>query len=367
MKILGLMSGSSLDGLDLALADFEWADAAQSSVRYDLIAAETLPFSETWIQRLKDLETQNGLVFAKTHAYFGHYLAELVAQFRAKYPFEVALISSHGHTIWHQPDKAFTVQIGCGAALAALTGVDVACDFRTQDIAIFGQGTPLAPIADRYLFGGYDFYLNIGGIANITCHTDTHKYLAFDTSAANQPLNFLANQLGMEYDKDGAVAASGQVQTALLEKLHQLPFLSETYPKSLSNQWVKGVFTPLVAAFPAPTADLLATVVEHIAIETANAVKMIIEKEKLAAKPRRLFATGGGALNTFLMQRVAEHCKNYQVEVVIPSKDIVQFKEALLMGVLGFLRVHNVPNTIATVTGAQRDTIGGALHKGKKN
>jgi anhydro-N-acetylmuramic acid kinase len=367
MNILGLMSGSSLDGLDIAYAKMDW-NATQTEVVWQLQVAETLSFSEVWQGRLRDLPTADALAFAKTHAYFGHYMAELVNVFIKKHQIEVAdidLISSHGHTIFHQPDRRFTTQIGCGAALSALTHCNVACDFRTQDIAINGEGTPLAPIADRYLFAGYDFYLNIGGIANISSNIDG-RFVAFDTGAANQILNRLANQIGLEYDKNGENARKGSILQSLLDTLAALPYHTQAFPKSLSNQWVQTEIGDRVAAYSGSIEDKLHTITIHIADEIARAVLLctpnIVENTVQNQTQKTIFITGGGTLNVFLIEKIQEKLLPLGVKIVLPEREIINFKEALLMCVLGFLRVNRRTNTMATVTGAHRDTIGGAVY-----
>jgi anhydro-N-acetylmuramic acid kinase len=372
MKILGLMSGSSLDGLDIAYAAMAW-NAAQTEVVWQLQVAETLPFSAVWQSRLRDLPTADALAFARTHTYFGHYMAELVLVFLEKNKIaakDIDLISSHGHTIFHQPDRRFTTQIGCGAALAALTQCPVVCDFRTQDIALNGEGTPLAPIADRYLFPNYDFHLNIGGIANISSNINGH-FVAFDTGAANQILNRLANTIGLEYDKNGENARKGSLQPVLLDALAALPYHAQPFPKSLSNQWVQGVVGELVAAFPADTNDKLHTMTQHIADEIARSAAMcapyLLENKKENTKNdinKTMLITGGGTLNIFLIEKIQAALLPLGIKIIVPERDIINFKEALLMCVLGFLRVNKRTNTMASVTGALRDTIGGAVYLG---
>lgn len=384
MKILGLMSGSSLDGLDIAYAKMTW-NTTQTEVVWQMHAAETLPFSAVWQDRLRDLPTADALAFARTHTYFGHYMAELVHIFLEKNKIAAAdidLISAHGHTIFHQPDRRFTTQIGCGAALAALTQCPVASDFRTQDIALNGEGTPLAPIADKYLFPNYDFYLNIGGIANISCNING-RFVAFDTGAANQILNRLANTIGLEYDKNGENARKGSLQPELLAALADLPYHAQPFPKSLSNQWVQGVVGELVAAFPANTNDKLHTITQHIADEIARSATMCApyllqnKKENTGNNiendfennikndaQKTMLITGGGTLNVFLIEKIQAKILPLGIKIIVPERDIINFKEALLMCVLGFLRVHKRTNTMASVTGALRDTIGGAVYLG---
>jgi anhydro-N-acetylmuramic acid kinase len=306
-KVIGLMSGSSLDGVDLAYCEFR-LDGEQ--IDFDLLIAETIPFDETWISRLQHLPTQNALTFAKTHVYFGHYLGELLNDFIKRCAITPDFIASHGHTIFHDPDRRFTTQIGEGGAIAAITKRTVISDFRTQDIAINGEGTPIAPAADRYLFSEYDLMMNIGGIANVTCNA-RGKYIAFDTSAANQILNVLASFRDLEYDKDGELAAQGTLVPSILEELEKLEYF------------------------------------------------------KLPKKEYRLLVTGGGGFNGFLIKKIQEKVLPLKVKVEVPTPEIIEYKEAILMGLMGVLRMEKRVNCFSSVTGANRDTVGGAVYLGK--
>ena len=363
-KVLGLMSGSSLDGLDLAYCSINWQNGRVSN--WQLLEAETLPFSDTWKNRLSGLPTQSGLIFAKTNTYFGHYMADLVHSFITKYSIEdLDFIASHGHTIFHNPDQRISIQIGDGAALAALTGYTTICDFRTQDIALNGEAAPLAPLADRYLFGGYDFYLNIGGIANLSAHTGNDNWVAMDTCPANQVLNALANELGAAYDSNGDWARTGRVNAALLEQVANFDFYTNPYPKSMSNEWIRKEILPLYLNANCSWQDKLATACEHIAIEINAAIQSIIKQEKINQTAYKLLATGGGAFNAYLMETINAYCnQSVEVELFLPTPNIISFKEALLMALLGVLRVENVPNSLKTITGASRDTVNGAVYVG---
>ncbi len=364
------MSGSSLDGLDIALCNFKIDNTPQQESlaiqSWDVEIAETVPFSEKWKERLMALHDQNALVFSKTHTYFGHYMGELVNDFVQKHKIKPDFIASHGHTVFHYPENRLTVQIGDGAALAAITGYPVVSNFRTQDIAIEGEGTPLAPLADRYLFDGFDFYLNLGGIANITCNTGK-KYVAFDIGAANQVLNILAEQLDADYDDNGQFAASGKLNPDLLELVNKIPFFQKAYPKSLDNQWVQTNMVPKYMIYPCSWEDKLHTACVQLAQQIGLSAKTIVQKEKLEKDSYKMFVTGGGAHNGFLIAKIKEYCQQeFNIELVMPSKEIIEFKEAALMALLGVLRIENIPNCMHTVTGASRDTIGGAIYQGNK-
>lgn len=360
---LGLMSGSSLDGLDIAACELTLSKNPLD-ISWRLVHGETMPFSDLWVRRLSNLPQQPAISFAQTNVYFGYYMADLVNRFRKKYDFRPDFIASHGHTIYHYPDKRFTCQIGDGGALAAMTGVPVVCDFRTQDVALDGEGTPIAPAADRYLFPGYDFYLNIGGIANITCHTGT-KYLAFDTAPANQIFNPLAQLAGMEYDEDGRLAAAGQVVEELAATVGALDFYQKNYPKSLDNGWIRQEILPQYLQYPASLEDRICTAVHQTATHTANAVYRLIQQENFKKPVYQMLITGGGAFNRYLIDVLKEKCnERHTIQCTLPTNNIIEFKEAVLMCLMGLLRLERLPNCFASVTGARRDTVGGAVYVG---
>lgn len=355
------MSGSSLDGVDLAYCEFS-VQAGQYT--FELLQSENIPFTEQWTRRLANLPTQSGLIFFKTNVYFGHYLGDMVNAFIKKYGLNPDFIASHGHTIFHEPAQQITAQIGDGGAIAAKTGHTVICDFRTLDIAIGGQGTPIAPAADRFLFGDFDFYLNIGGIANVTCNADG-RYVAFDIGPANQVFNALANTIDLPYDKDGELARGGVVNEEILMYLAEFDYFEADYPKSLGNPWIRQHILPIYMGVDVPLADKLRTAVEHLAFQTAFSVEQILFTEDIDKERYTLLATGGGVLNRFLMEEIQKKLALLNIKVVIPSKEIIDYKEAILMGLMGVLRMEGQNNCFSSVTGADRDTIGGAVYLGK--
>jgi len=356
------MSGSSLDGLDVAFCEFQIENA--SLVHWQIFEAETIPYGASWQEKLRQLPQVRGRDLALAHAHFGHYMGELTLGFIQKHQIKPDFIASHGHTIFHLPKEKMTLQIGDGAAIAAATGYPVISDFRAMDVALGGQGAPLAPIADRLMFPGYDFYLNLGGIANITCHAND-KFIAFDIGGANQLLNFLAQQLNKPFDERGALAASGTLHAGLLAKANALPYFEQPYPKSLGNDWVQEELIPIFQHFQASVPDKLHTACLHIAWQIAKQVTAIIEREALKKETFQLLVTGGGAHNDFLMRCIEQACaKVADIEIIVPEPIIISFKEAALMALMGVLRLENLPNCIASVTGASRDAIGGVVHQG---
>lgn len=358
IRILGLMSGSSLDGLDLACCRFSREGEA---LHWDIEAACTIPFSDTWRDRLLALPEQKGEVVARTHTYFGRYLAELVQQFLAETGAQPELIASHGHTVYHDPDSRFTLQIGDGASLSALTGLPVACNFRSQDVALDGEGAPLAPLADKWLFPDFPFALNIGGIANVSC-TALEPMRAFDIAPANQVFDALAQRLGCPYDEGGTLAARGGMVSELLGQLDALDYYRRPLPKSMSNQWVRSTFLPIFESYLDRPADALRTAVEHLARQTAGAVQLLKKSAELEPGARVL-VSGGGAYNAFLLERMQALCP--AVVFHLPGKEVIEFKEALLMAMLGLFRWEGRPAELTSVTGARRETVLGALYLGR--
>ena len=358
-RILGLMSGSSLDGLDLAICHFSIENGQVKN--WELQQAATIPFSEIWVSRLAKLPQQSAMIFAQTHTYFGYYLGELVNEFIEEIGVRPDYIASHGHTIFHNPDKKFTSQIGDGAAIAATTNIPTISNFRAQDVALNGEGAPVAPIVDKLLFSEYDFFLNLGGIANLSCKADG-KYIAFDIGGCNQILNALVNEIDLEYDDDGQIAATGELNETLFNQLNKLPYFHQPYPKSLSNQWVVENLIQTYFETEESLANLLHTAVIQTAFQTAKSIQQVLNNENLAPKKRKILVTGGGAMNGFLLKMLKEKCAEVaDLEWTIPAPEIIQFKEAILMALMGALRIEEVPNVMKTVTGARRDSIGGMV------
>ena len=341
------MSGTSLDGVDLACCYFEEYNGIWS---YKIQVAETIPYSEQWKERLRNLENASAFEYVRTDLEYGHYLGHLSRKFITDHEINPDFIASHGHTIFHQPDKRITAQIGQGSAIVAETGIPVVCDFRTADVALNGQGAPLVPIGDRMLFHEYDYCLNLGGFANISFEED-EKRIAFDICPANIVLNYFSAKAGFSFDRDGALARSGKPCDELLQKLNALPFYKQPPPKSLGKEWVVKHVLPMMESFDLPVEDLLRTFCEHIATQISIAVK--------DGKNKKILVTGGGTLNFFLMDELN---KKSGVQLLIPDENTINFKEALIFAFLGVLRWTNRVNCLCSVTGADKDCIGGAIY-----
>lgn len=359
-RVIGLMSGSSLDGLDIADCQFMINDAHEI-LSWEILRGETIAYSQDWQDRLKNLPQASALTLAQTDVAFGELIGTMTKSFMDKYQVKPDFIASHGHTVFHFPEQKLSLQIGDGAAIAAATSCRVLCDFRTQDMALGGQGAPLAPTADQYLFGEYDCCLNLGGIANISVKTPK-GYVAFDICGANQILNALVEPLGMEYDDDGRIAAKGQLLPDLWAAAYQLDFFSQEYPKSLGNDWVQAQQVQAFVNHEGQLADKLHTATRLIAQLIADHIKKVRIKEQLDQASISLLITGGGAFNSFLIECIQAAC-GPQVDIQIPSPTVIGFKEALLMALMGVLRMRQQPNCLATVTGALHDSINGALYE----
>ena len=347
LKILGLMSGTSLDGLDLALCNFS---VQNSTISFKLLASQTIAYEPIWKERLQNAFEASAEQYFKLHSLYGEFVAEKVTDFLKETNQTVNYIASHGHTIFHRPQLGFTTQMGCGATIAAKTGIDTVCDFRSLDVALNGQGAPLVPIGDRDLFPESESCLNIGGIANIS-FTKNGKTSAFDICIANMALNYLTESIGKAYDDGGALAASGKSNGELLQHLLDL----NTQQQSLGREWFEHYFLPILNTSTVSLNDKLATCVEYMVFHISS----ILKQEDL----KSVLITGGGAYNRFFIERLKT---NYTGHIHIPSDDVIQFKEAIIFAYLGFLRVNEQINTLNSVTKASRDSIGGAVYLGKK-
>ncbi len=345
---IGIMSGTSLDGIDLVEALFEETDGQW---KYTIGASEFVPYSKGWQKRLSGLMKATALEYVQTHNDYGSYTAEVLKHFIHQFHIKTDVIGVHGHTVFHQPANGYTTQIGNAAIIAAETKCLVASDFRSMDVARGGQGAHLVPIGDKLLFGAYSACMNIGGFANISFFNENTQS-AFDICPVNIVMNPIAESLGFSYDDKGLLAKSGKVDKGLLSKLNALPFYSAQQPKSLGKEWVDSFFLPLFSR-KISHIDLLRTLVEHISTQIATVLS--------SAGISSVLLTGGGAYNDFLIQRIKEKTK---VEIVIPSSEIIDMKEALIFAFLGVLRLRNEQNVIAGITGASNSSISGALYNG---
>ena len=361
-RAIGLMSGSSLDGLDIAFVEFQEQGGKWTC---EILEADCYPYTDEWVTKLSNAINLPARDYMLLHTDYGHYTGQQVNKFIDKHQldYKVAVIASHGHTSFHVPSKKMTAQLGDGAAIAAETKLPVVSDLRSLDVAFGGQGAPIVPVGEKLLMGEYDYFLNICGIANISLNTD--KYIAFDVCPANRVLNMLANDAGKDFDEGGEMAASGNVNGELLNRLNALEYYKQPHPKSLANDFGTDVVYPLIKDQALSLPDSLRTYTEHIAVQIRDAIVAADNHKSITANPK-LLITGGGAFNTFLIQRLAEQLKGLNIEPVVPDKKLVNFKEALVMAFIGVLRWRQEYNVLSSVTGSARDSIGGALWTGQE-
>lgn len=347
MTSIGLMSGTSVDGLDVCCATFTCKDGRWS---FHIDCARGYDYPQDLRQKLgRDVQNMSAYDFVAFHSEYGRYLGQRVNEFMAEFGVKPDIIASHGSTVFHEPAKKIMYQIGDGAAIAAETGIPTVSDFRRLDIMLGGQGAPLVPVGDKLLFGEYDYCLNIGGFSNISWR-EGERRIAFDISPVNYVINRFARTVGLEMDRDGLMASKGHVDQALLDKLNALDYYSRPAPKSLGREWVEANVFPLLDGCGLSLEDILRTYYEHCAVQLS----------KVTVPGRSLLVTGGGAYNKFLIERMRElsGCK-----IVVPEPAIVEFKEALIFAFLGVLYMTNQVSCLSSVTGARQDNIGGMLFK----
>jgi anhydro-N-acetylmuramic acid kinase len=363
-RAIGLMSGSSLDGLDMAFTEFVESGGKWS---YEILHSACIPYDNLWKDRLKNASSLTALEYLRLHADYGHYTGRLVNDFidTNNLHHQVQLIASHGHTVFHEPSSKMTAQLGDGAAIAAATGINVVSDLRAMDMALGGQGAPIVPLGEKLLFNQYNLLLNLGGIANISMHNGG-TCTAFDICPANRVLNMIAETAGKPYDEDGALASKGFVRDEVLALLNQLDYYKQPYPKSLSNTFGTDTVYPMLRKANLSVPDAMRTMVEHTCIQITRSVGRLLNNNFPAGKPDKILVTGGGAHNSFLITRLKETLRGLGVSVELPHTTVVDFKEALIMALLGLLRWREEYTVMHSVTGASRSSIGGAVWIGQE-
>ena len=346
-NVIGVMSGTSLDGVDLAHIHFTVSDTKWS---FEILEAETVSYTTKWLNKLKIAVDFSEDELKKLNEDYTILLANIIKSFIDNHRLKnLDAVCSHGHTVLHQPQKGFTLQIGNLPALSKLINQTVVCDFRVQDVSLGGQGAPLVPIGDRILFADYEYCLNLGGFSNISFEQNSNR-IAFDISPVNTVLNFYANKLGLDYDDKGNIARSGKRNLDLQDALDNLDYYQKPFPKSLGFEFVKQTILPLIEQYNIPIEDKMRTFIEHITYQTAMA---------LPKKEGKLLATGGGVYNAFLIEIMQRWLPN--LEIIIPNKKVIEFKEALIFALLGVLKLRNEINVLASVTGAKKDHSSGVI------
>ena len=353
------MSGSSVDGLDIAHCTFEEIGGKWS---FQLNATACIPFNEYWNKTLHNITTLSAKDLLLAHTAFGHWMGQAILQFIDQHHLhhKVHLIASHGHTVFHEPALGMTFQLGEGAAIAATTKLPVVNDLRNMDIALGGQGAPIVPIGEKLFWNEYAYFLNIGGISNITINKDG-EHIAFDVCPANRVLNLLCSELGKTYDEGGKEAAKGKINYDLLDELNDLPYYKKPFPKSLSNEYGVDTVFSLIQKYAITIQDKLHTYCEHIAMQLSDVCHEVTGEQN-----DKMLVTGGGALNTFLIEKIQHHLMIKRIDVDIPTADLIEYKEALIMALIGVLRWREEVNVLSSVTGAKRNSVGGALWMGQE-
>ncbi len=351
INCIGVMSGTSLDGVDIVDCHFMYSNGVWG---YDFSDCKVYPYTPEMLERLKHSHELNGHDLAQLDVDYGRFLGGLLKKFVGEHNCHPRFVASHGYTVFHEPQKGLTLQIGSGAHIAAVSGIDTICDFRTKDVALGGNGAPLVPIGDKLLFGSYDYCLNLGGFANISYDNADGQRVAFDICPLNIVANTLTRRIGLEYDKNGELGRKGMVDKELLQKLNAIPYYKQQPPKSLGREFVDAEILPLLGQ-RTDIENLLATYYHHAAHQISQAMS--------AEGKSTVLVTGGGAYNEYFIECLQNSTK---CKVVIPDSAVVECKEAIVFAFLGVLRYLGMPNCLKSVTGASCDNIGGAIYRVNK-
>lgn len=348
---LGIMSGTSLDGLDLAMCRFTYSGKRWT---FSIEKATTLTYPDIWLRRIAQAHTLDAFSFLLLHKDYGKFIGERVNDFLSSEDLQPDLLASHGHTVFHTPSQGLTFQLGDGAVLAAMCGITTVCDFRSFDVALGGQGAPLVPIGDDILFADFDYCLNLGGFGNIS-YRKGNRRIAYDICPVNILLNTLAQKIGLPYDKDGKTGRTGKIIDSLLTTLDSLSFYATPPPKSLGREWLEQHVLPLISNQTYSISDVMRTVYQHIAQQVSANI--------IGDASKKVLVTGGGTYNSFLLELIRE---NTRCDLVIPDDKVIQFKEALIFAFLGVLKIRNEINCLASATGSLQDSSSGVVYIPKK-
>ena len=347
-KVLGLMSGTSLDGIDCAVVDFTYVN---NRWNYELIFSKTVEYSQEWTDRLKNALFLDAEELQLLNLEYTRFLGAFIQNFiNVNNLSSLDLVASHGHTVLPQPENKQTLQIGNLPLIADFLTVPFIGDFRVQDVQLGGQGAPLVPIGDRLLFDDFDYCLNLGGFSNISFEQNGNR-IAFDICPVNTLLNHFAQKEGMTFDKGGRLAKQGKVNDLLLKALNNLDFYRKPTPKSLGMEQVNAIYLPLIHSFNLSNHSVLATLTEHIAYQ----ITQVVQSEN-----SRMLITGGGAFNSYLIERMGSYMSETHLE--LGFKDLINFKEAIIFAFLGVLRMEGINNVLSTVTGASHDHCSGMVY-----
>lgn len=344
-NVLGVMSGTSLDGVDIVYVKF----TLNESWRFKIINSKTYKYADSTVDMLSNISKKNLEEIKEIDVVYSNKLAKIINEFIEEFSIhKIDFVSSHGHTAIHDPSNLITYQIGNLSTLSTEINQKVICDFRVQDVKLGGEGAPLVPVGEKYLFQEYDSFINLGGFANISKH-DGESLIAYDICPVNIILNNLSKKIGKDYDNKGSIASSGKLILNLYDQLQKLEYYQLDPPKSLGIEWVDKNMIPLINKYSDyPIEDLLNTLSNHIANQISNNLKDI----------DKALITGGGAYNDYLIDIISSKSDS---EIIIPSKNIIEFKEALIFAFLGVLRYLNINNCYSSVTGASKDHCSGKI------
>ena len=348
-KVIGLMSGTSLDGLDIAYAHFAKNKGRWS---FSLKKSTTVRYPAAWAKKLSTAQHLTGEQLMELDSEYGQFLGKACGDFVRRNRLKVDFVASHGHTVFHQPKKRFTYQLGNGNAINAACGVPVVFDFRSLDVMRGGEGAPLVPVGDKFLFGEYDVCLNLGGIANLS-RDISGKRVAFDICFSNMGLNYLMSTIGKEFDKDGALSSEGEIDKAMLKKLDAVYSSIRKRRPSLGREMFEERIKPILDDTNVPLKDKLRT----MTLSSAKEIALAISSEK---KRCNVLCTGGGAFNSFFISELLDQCGD-NITLIIPDSDVIKFKEAIVFAFLGVLRVRGESNCLKSVTGASSDSCSGSM------
>lgn len=349
-KVIGVMSGTSLDGIDLAEVDFT---SGNNEWKFTLGNATTIPYPSEWFSVLNEAVKLSPEALGVLDRNYSLFLSKIIADFLYNNRIHTPdLIASHGHTVFHQPDKGYTLQIGNLPEIKKyLFHTPVICDFRVQDVTLGGQGAPLVPIGDSLLFSAYDFCLNLGGFSNCSFEKEG-KRLAYDICPVNTVLNHYANKIGMPFDKNGKTASEGKINQDLFHQLNENHYYQGTYPKSLGIEFVLSDVFPVIDAYRLSVPDILHTYTHHIVYQLAR---------NMGKEGAVIFVTGGGAFNSYLINQLQKALPKQKI--LLPEDAIINYKEALVFALLGVLKWRGEINVLASVTGAAADHSSGTVYR----
>ncbi|MDI3480278.1 MAG: anhydro-N-acetylmuramic acid kinase [Rikenellaceae bacterium] len=342
---IGMMSGTSCDGVDLVLVKY----LKNNNWQFDVLKTQTFAYTQKWKNLLNKAFYLKGEEIVNLNFQYSHYLSDLILNFLSTINTDVDFISIHGHTIWHNPAAGYTYQLGHGGVIASDTSIPVICDFRSQDVGLGGEGAPLVPIGEKHLFTDYNIFLNLGGFSNATIIENGEIISAFDICPVNIILNYLTEKINLSFDNNGEIARTGLMINDLLTSLL---IINDTFNNhSLCREIVEKEFIPLIDKYlyQFTISDVLRTFVEYVSITISSKLP----------KNAKVLVTGGGAHNKFLIERLTDL---YDGQIILPNKEIIDYKEAIIFAFLGVLRWIGLPNTSTKVTHSAKESCSGAIY-----